>query len=116
MSDKQIANFKEVQSLFATLHSDVLDCLSTNACGSIADFADSLVEYVGSELKYGDANNDGVIDMLDVLLIRKYIAKQPVTLNLDAADVTSDGVVDMLDVLLIRKYIAKQPVELGPKG
>ncbi|MEE1018044.1 MAG: dockerin type I repeat-containing protein, partial [Acutalibacteraceae bacterium] len=61
-------------------------------------------------------NNDGNIDMLDVLLIRKYIAKQPVEINADAANVVSDANIDMLDVLLIRKYIAKQPVELGPKG
>ena len=53
--------------------------------------------------------------MLDVLLIRKYIAKQPVTIDIVAADVTDDGTVNMLDVLLIRKYIAKQPVMLGPK-
>ncbi|MGN0115106.1 MAG: leucine-rich repeat protein [Acutalibacteraceae bacterium] len=64
---------------------------------------------------YGDANNDGSINMLDVLLIRKYIAKQPVTVDLVAADVTDDGVINMLDVLLIRKYIAKQPVMLGPQ-
>ncbi|MGN0115107.1 MAG: leucine-rich repeat protein [Acutalibacteraceae bacterium] len=70
----------------------------------------------GVAFKYGDANGDGNINMLDVLLIRKYIAKQPVTPNLDASDVTADGNVNMLDVLLIRKYIAKQPVTLGPQG
>ena len=54
--------------------------------------------------------------MLDVLLIRKYIAKQPVKPNLTASEVTCDNSIDMLDVLLIRKYIAKQPVTLGPKN
>lgn len=62
---------------------------------------------------YGDANGDGNINMLDVLLIRKYIAKQPVSPNLQASDVTHDGDVNMLDVLKIRKYIAKQPVDLN---
>lgn len=66
-------------------------------------------------IKYGDVNGDGNIDMLDVLLIRKYIAKQPIALDIKIADVTCDGYVDMLDVLLIRKYIAKQPVSLGPQ-
>ena len=65
---------------------------------------------------YGDANCDGNIDMLDVLLIRKYIAKQPVTIDFTVSDVTCDNSVDMLDVLLIRKYIAKQPVHLGPQA
>ena len=68
-----------------------------------------------SDITYGDANGDGNVDMLDVLLIRKYIAKQPVTIDLTVSDVTCDDSVDMLDVLLIRKYIAKQPVTLGPQ-
>ena len=66
--------------------------------------------------KYGDANDDGNVDMLDVLLIRKKIAKQPVTLNQVNSDVTHDNSVDMLDVLKIRKKIAKQPVDLSRPG
>ena len=64
---------------------------------------------------YGDADGNGAINMLDVLLIRKYIAKQPVALDTIAADVTCDNAVNMLDALLIRKFIAKQPVTLGPQ-
>ncbi|MGN0114639.1 MAG: dockerin type I repeat-containing protein [Acutalibacteraceae bacterium] len=113
----QIENLREVQSLFETLNSDVIDYLVDYlGADCVASFQNDLVSYVGPLFTYGDANNDGNINMLDVLLIRKYIAKQPVTLNLDAAEVTGDGNVNMLDVLLIRKYIAKQPVELGPKG
>ena len=66
--------------------------------------------------EYGDVNYNGKVNMLDVLLIRKYIAKQPIDLDETLADVTCDDKVNMLDVLLIRKYIAKQPVTLGPKG
>ena len=116
LSDKQLANLKEVQSLFATLNSDVLDFLGANVCDSVYEFESGLEEYIGGSYIYGDADGNGVINMLDVLLIRKYIAKQPVEINLDAAEVTGDGAVNMLDVLLIRKYIAKQPVTLGPKG
>lgn len=65
---------------------------------------------------YGDANGDGNVDMLDVLLIRKKIAKQPVTLNEVNSDVTHEGTIDMLDVLKIRKKIAKQPVDLSRPG
>ncbi|MGN0114865.1 MAG: dockerin type I domain-containing protein [Acutalibacteraceae bacterium] len=65
---------------------------------------------------FGDANEDGNINMLDVLLIRKYIAKQPVTPNLVNSDVTHEGSVNMIDVLKIRKYIAKQPVDLSRVG
>ncbi|MGN0115673.1 MAG: lectin like domain-containing protein, partial [Acutalibacteraceae bacterium] len=65
---------------------------------------------------YGDADGDGIINMLDVLLIRKFIAKQPVTPDVIASDVTHDGTVNMLDVLKIRKYIAKQPIDLANAG
>lgn len=65
---------------------------------------------------YGDADGDGKINMLDVLLIRKYIAKQPVTPDITACDVTHDSVINMLDVLKIRKFIAKHPVDLATAG
>ena len=54
--------------------------------------------------------------MTATLLMRKYIANQPIDLDTNLADVNCDDNVDMLDVLLMRKYIAKQPVTLGPKG
>ena len=112
LTPKQVDDLKAVQSLFATLSSDVTGTLSDY----IGDYESDLVKYVGPALKYGDATGDGVINMLDVLLIRKYIAKQPVSVNANVADVNCDDAVNMLDVLLIRKYIAKQPVTLGPKG
>ena len=77
---------------------------------------DNGFDYTLLSAEYGDVNYDGKVNMLDVLLIRKYIAKQPIDLDENLADVTCDSKVNMLDVLLIRKYIAKQPVILGPKG
>ncbi|MGN0115483.1 MAG: dockerin type I domain-containing protein [Acutalibacteraceae bacterium] len=90
-------------------------CVEGSAAYDYAVKNDIKFELIDNTVTYGDANGDGSINMLDVLLIRKHIAKQPVELNLDASDVTCDGAVNMLDVLLIRKYIAKQPVTLGPK-
>ena len=73
------------------------------------------LESITSFTTYGDADGNGAINMLDVLLIRKYIAKQPVALDTIVADVNCDNAVNMLDALLIRKFIAKQPVTLGPQ-
>ena len=73
------------------------DCLQ-NAAWEYAD---------ASGFDPGDANNDGSVDMKDVLVIRKSIAGLPVdSIDLDAADVDGDGSATMKDVLMIRKFIA----------
>ena len=56
----------------------------------------------------GDANNDGVINMKDVLVLRKAIADIAVEMNAAAADYNADGAINMKDVLGLRKLIAAQ--------
>ncbi len=60
----------------------------------------------------GDANGDGKVNLGDVSLILKHIAKWNIELDLDAADVTDDGKVNLADVSLILKHIAKWDVVL----
>ena len=55
----------------------------------------------------GDANNDGVINMKDVLTLRKLLADIAVEINEAAADFNGDGSINMKDVLGLRKEIAK---------
>ena len=53
--------------------------------------------------KNGDANGDGVVDVLDATLaIGKYLGKD-VHLNFDATDANKDGIIDAMDVSLIRQ-------------
>ena len=54
----------------------------------------------------GDANADGVINLKDVLVLRKYLADLPVELDLAAADVNRDKSVNMKDVLALRQILA----------
>ena len=55
----------------------------------------------------GDVNNDGVVDLKDVILIRRFIVGGwDVDVDTEAADVNNDGVVDLKDVILIRRFIA----------
>ncbi len=55
---------------------------------------------VGNELLRGDANDDGVVDVSDVLLTVDYILGKPSKgFVQDNADVTNDGVIDISDVL-----------------
>ena len=58
------------------------------------------------EVLYGDANDDGEINMKDILALRKFIAGLSDHINKAAADVTGDSVINMKDVLLIRKFVA----------
>ena len=61
----------------------------------------------------GDVNEDGVINMKDVLAMRKYIAGMPVSINEENADCQYDGRINMKDVLILRKFIAGWDVKLG---
>ena len=54
----------------------------------------------------GDANDDGAVNMKDVLVMRKHIAGLDVAMNAQNADVIADGAVNMKDVLQVRKYVA----------
>ena len=54
----------------------------------------------------GDANTDELVNMKDVLLLRKYLAGIDASPDMAASDVNNDGAVNMKDVLMIRKYIA----------
>ncbi len=54
----------------------------------------------------GDANNDGAVNMKDVLVARKFLAGIETPINMTNADVTQDGAVNMKDILQLRKFLA----------
>ncbi len=60
-----------------------------------------------SSVLSGDANSDGVVNMKDVLILRKHVAGMPVELNFVASDIDGEGAVNMKDVLMLRKYLAE---------
>jgi len=57
-------------------------------------------------------NRDTNINLADVSLMLKYIAKWDVEMDTDAADVTGEGKINLGDVSLMLKYIAKWDVVL----
>ena len=61
----------------------------------------------------GDVNDDGEINLKDVVLLRQYYAGGDVTVNELAADVNGDGAVTLKDVVLLRQYYAGWDVQLG---
>lgn len=56
----------------------------------------------------GDVNSDGKINLGDVSLIMKHIAKwSDLMIDLDRADVTNDNKVNLFDVSVVLQYLAK---------
>jgi hypothetical protein len=62
----------------------------------------------------GDVNKDGVVDIKDVTILRRYLAGtvSADTEDAPAADCNEDGVVDIKDVTILRRYLAGT-AELG---
>ena len=54
----------------------------------------------------GDANEDGVVNYLDAMLIAQYYVGDigEADLNLEAADVNADGVVNYLDAMMVAQF------------
>ena len=60
----------------------------------------------------GDVNGDGIFNMADAALVRRYVANLNVTIDTSAADVNRDGRIDMVDYALMRRALANWDVEL----
>ncbi len=57
----------------------------------------------------GDVNEDSSVDGRDLLLLARYNAEFPVTINSSNADVDANGIVDGRDLLILARYNAEFP-------
>lgn len=54
----------------------------------------------------GDVNDDGVVDVADVITLRRYMAGgYDVTVNENNADLNGDGMITVVDIIALRRYI-----------
>ena len=65
---------------------------------------------------YGDLNYDSDVNLLDLIALRKHLAKWSISVDESAADCNSDGKINLLDLILMRKYLAKWNVVLGAQN
>ena len=79
----------------------------------------SVCGYVDKEeivtVNYGDLNGDSKINLLDLIALRKHLAKWTIEIDKAAADCNADGKINLMDLILLRKYLAKWNVILGPQ-
>lgn len=101
---------------------------------SNADFKEFACDTVSGNIEildiiYGDATGDGIIDIADVVILRKYLASvDPITgeSNVEVgigADANGDGSITITDITLLRSYLANMdPITgesttvLGPRN
>ena len=79
-------------------------CLILSAVLMLSCFS---IPAVAEDDVLGDVNKDGVVDIADILLLRKHIVGIYVLneISLTNADVDVSSVVDVLDLLFLRKYL-----------
>ncbi|MGN0113777.1 MAG: polysaccharide deacetylase family protein [Acutalibacteraceae bacterium] len=75
---------------FSLIFSFCTFCLNVQAAESTTDIV-------------GDVNNDSKINVLDLVAMRKYLAKWNVTINETNADLNFDKNVNLLDIIVLRK-------------
>ncbi len=62
------------------------------------------------DVLYGDANNDGEVNVLDIIAIINYImGGNPDPFNVEAADVNNDGLINVLDIIFKTNVIMETP-------
>lgn len=58
-----------------------------------------------SAREFGDLNSDGKLSLLDLIAMRKYLAKRNVEVDPRAADTNQDGKINLPDLIIIRKAL-----------
>ena len=74
------------------------------------------LQSTAAEKPTGDINADGVLDIMDVILLQKWLLAVPETHIADpeAGDFDADGTLDVFDLALMKKALVDRPQEVLP--
>ena len=97
--------------VFDTCDSMTLHCYEGSLAHQYA--IKNRIKYTLIDLKHGDLDSNGKINLGDLIAMRKYLAKWSININTANADCNADGRVNLLDLILLRKYLANWNVTLG---
>ena len=91
-----------------TVPAEVTTFPAETTCPVVATTSPEAATEPDKPFVFGDANNDGDVDILDAALVQKFAAEkiQLTAEQIYAADVNKDGVADTLDAILIQQFAA----------
>lgn len=112
---KKITIYDENCSIVSDMSKIISDgLLCVESMNGIYKYYYTITSESDTEIIYGDVNNDGEVDNLDVTILKRYLAKwDGVEINENAADVNNDEEIDNLDITLLKRYLADWDVTLG---
>ena len=79
--------------------------LTTNQINLIAQWINEGALFESNDLMFGDVNDDGVVNVLDVVLLVNSILNGDSANDYPQADLNQDGLLNVLDVVLIVNII-----------
>ena len=80
-------------------------------CGGVLEVSDGndtvsvIVEKTFDNAFLGDAQGDNIVDLLDLIRMKKYLAGNSMLDKTDRADINTDGNIDTADMVLLKQFL-----------
>ncbi|PJI07267.1 MULTISPECIES: cellulase family glycosylhydrolase [Clostridium] len=105
-SDETVAKVSQDGKITAVGDGKATITTAVTAGESKASFETRVIVKNSNITLLGDVNNDGVINVNDLILLKRYLKGASVNIDMTAADLNGDGTVNVLDVILMKKYLS----------
>ncbi len=89
---------KKIKKMFAA-------CMATLIAGATLG---SMSALSSSAAILGDVNNDGKLDVSDVVTLNKFLAGEGVLSNYNVADTNANGIIDGVDSTILMAFLAHE--------
>ena len=84
-----------------------------HCCENVTDGVGTCV-ICGLDVYYGDCNDDGIVNVSDAVVLKKYLAgDDTMEINVGTADVNPNRKLEVADAVKLMKYLAGVDAKLG---